>query len=300
MNKLTYTIICLFGILLCLTLYTSNNQPAETLAKYLLKNHLADGSHNHLNREIDKALKIATHGTRYQEKYLINQFGQKDHLIVIAFLGPLLKEDPNLPKLGKALIGNCAAIDGKYIFCDSWFLERFLKVRRIDSTHVMFSDPKREYLSMFITWVLAHEVGHIAKKHSIDETSFHGFYDQESSDEYSHSREFEADAFVASLLERDEELEFKIMPLFSDILHAEITKSNFGDYSTISDNDGGVSTVNFGYNGLVEYANSPSHPHFILRICRLAEIVGKFDRPGNNLLLSQVETLIQNLRNKNE
>ena len=272
----------------------SRGSQADITVEFLIENGLTVSGADGLEVHIRESMDLITRGTKFESRYVINEIPKPDEIAVIVFLGPKTQEVPNAPGLVKTLANNCAAVGKRYIFSDAWFLQRFLDKRKIArSPDGLFPDPRASHIRSLVTWVLAHELGHLIFGHSSDGNP-HSFEASESVMEFSHRREFEADKFVAAVLEQDDTLEYEMMCLFGDIVRQEIAYSVVGAYPSLPFES--YPSPTFGYSGIVEYANSKSHPHFILRLTRLVEMVGNFDKPGNDQILIEIQPLIENLR----
>jgi len=233
--------------------------------------------------------------TRFEDNWAINEPHEPGRLNVYVVLGPAVRHTPDAPSFLSRVARNCAYLGDDVITLDAWYLESFLSQRRLVGLPLPFAhDGRQPHLRSFILWVLGHEIGHAVSGHREGHFSPEGLERHVGVSAASHRAEFQADEFVVTVLARSPETEHEVVRLLSDIMWAEIVHSKTGMYPAPTD----ISTGSMQFGGEIEYTIGGTHPDFVLRIARLAQLISEFDRPGNSILGLEVAQTLRSLQQR--
>lgn len=275
-----------FGGVVAVLIVTAPPSPLELATEAQDKELLTEW----LRVEVEQLLPIATRGTRFEHAWAINT-QHREGWLTVYLLAPSFWDVERLsPKL-QAMRGNCAHVGHGIIFCDTWFLDRFLSERRLNQGPPLALDGRENHFRTFLLWILAHEVAHAIKGHGPMHFGESGFDEMITGARASHRFEFEADSHIVSLLDYEPDLYRDILRLFSDLLRAEGIRNATGRYP--SPFEFATGSISSGID--IPIRDDISHPDFVLRIARIIKLVSERDEPGNHILRVDVDRLIDRL-----
>ena len=254
------------------------SQKEESIINSIVQLKLYENSQK---MEIENLLGDITVNTQFHNKIVVNGVQRPGFLHVYIIPDEAhIPGDPEITKILSYFGRGCAYIGyNSTIICSGKFLEDGFITRKDILSGLAasqdFDAAIKEHQTAFLTWVLAHELGHAVKNHKPAHFSEAAFHDEVVSASISHRQELEADEFAYKSIYSDDSRSLIVERLIIDIINSEIRRIIGPENLPY-----GVG-IHYDYTGgqVMEYAARGTHPEFIIRATRLLLLAG--ERPGN-------------------
>ena len=259
-------------------------------ARLLAGDYLSDDWQVPLSRIIP----LLVRGTRFEEQWAINELPVPNTLSVYILRGDLGARAVELPVSASPALNNCAASSEKdVVLCDASFLGSFLDetglgawLGRTPAT----AERRRSAEESLLLWILGHELGHVHFSDAAAHFKAHTLSSYVETATLRHFRELRADSFFVAQVAKDSERALGVTQLVIDLINVEI-QNKIGAVPS------GVGIL-YDYNDkkVVTYAQSGTHPEFVVRGARMLELVAKLPNSDLSGIGAMIRPFIQHMR----
>ena len=191
-------------------------------------------------------------------------------------------------RLTRRFLSNCSYVgQDAFVVCDVELVRHFLEEREFDTQHAPFGERPAEayvptvavpqerlrvYQAEMLKWVLGHELGHIANRHSAAHFLEHRFEDSVVGASVAHTEELQADAYLAQRLsdiDRDDGVTYAFL---ADLLNREVRRKACPNQSVLQYCPRILQgMLIYEPNVYLQYSTSHTHPEYIVRLVRLID-----------------------------
>jgi hypothetical protein len=237
---------------------------------------------------VKEDLEFLVSGTRFEGRLRLNAAPDRKALNVLFFCG----KREALPARVQAVSGNCAYIgEPATIACDASYFDEFIvrtglaqELRTVPSLDANLAQARR-YL---ITWILGHEIGHVARGHRSSHFAANRIDEIVASSSIDQRLELEADAWFVDQLPRDPARRRSLELLLLDLVYAQV-RAKVGSENLFPAT--GVPLT----SSLILYGEQGTHPEFVIRATRMLSMSFR-TQPSAKPFLDQIETLVRGMR----
>jgi hypothetical protein len=258
-----------------------SNSSSVALANYLIQQNFTTAKDS---SQVEVALRTLLPGTHYERHFQVNRTYDAKQVntyiidsreIHVAAAGQLSE-----------CLNNCAYIGDNIIVLDAAYIDSFLDRHHVIKDSFDIAGTQQ----CFLLWILGHELGHLLcghlDNHHFEGRSLEGFVKNASIE---NKEELKADSVFVSIILKTASLLTREESTMISILNAEI-KQKTGEIPTA-----GVGLLyDYTNQHIVQYAQQPTHPEFVIRLSRMLELGSAAS--GNQGLHNLISRFISQLK----